>query len=126
MREQRLINFIKQYWKLLLLLAYAIAVPLYFHQSTKGIQQAFDSSRESSQKQISILEGALEDQRLYYDQLFQEYQDRMDAEELRYEEELTKIKETQASQQKQLAKRFKENPSAISDELSKRYGLNAQ
>ena len=120
-----MVSFIKQYWKLLLLLAYAIAIPLYFHQSTKGVQQTFDSSRESSQTQINILEGALEDQKLYYDQLFQEYQERMDAEEVRYDEELEKIKQTQVTQQKQLSKKFKDNPSAISDELSKRYGLNA-
>lgn len=121
----KIVNLIKQHWKLILILAYGIFVPLYFWKSTKGIQQAFDSSRESSQKQINILEGALEDQSLYYDQLFQEYQDRMDAEEARYEEEIAKIKEAQATQQKQLSKKFKENPSAISDELSKRYGLNA-
>ena len=117
---------ILKHWKILLLIAYAIAVPLYFHQSTKGMQQALDSSRESSQKQITILENALEDQRVYYDQLFTEYQEKIEAEEVRYQEELDKIKQKQASQQKELSKRFRENPSAVSDELSKRYGLNAQ
>ena len=121
-----MLNFIKQYWKIILALAYAILIPLYFHQSTKGMQQAFDNSRESSQKQIGILQNALEDQSAYYDNLFQEYQDKIEAEEVRYNEELKKIKETQQKQQKELSKRFKDNPSAISDELSKRYGLNAE
>lgn len=120
-----MLDFIKQYWKLLLFLAYAIAVPLYFHQSTKGIQQTLNSSRESSKKQITILENAFEEQRVFYDQLFIEYQERMDAEKVKYQEELDKIKQTQITQQKQLSKKFKDNPSTISDELSIRYGLNA-
>lgn len=119
-----MVNIVKQYWKLILALAYAIFIPLYFYNSTKGIQKAFDSSRESSQKQINLLEGALEEQSIYYDQLFQQYQDRMDAEEARYEQELKDIKQVQDKQQKELSKRFKKNPSAISDELKKRYNLS--
>ena len=119
-----MVDIIKQYWKLILAIAYAIFVPLYFYNSTKGIQKAFDSSRESSQKQINLLEDSLEEQSVYYDQLFQQYQDRMDAEEIRYQQEIIDIKQVQDKQQKELSKRFKNNPSAISDELKKRYNLS--
>lgn len=119
-----MLNFIKQYWKIILALAYAILIPLYFYQSTKGMQQAFDNSRESSQKQINILQNSLDEQAQYYDALLQDYQDKMDAEEVRYNEEIKKIKEVQQKQQKELAKRFKNNPTTISDELKKRYNLN--
>lgn len=121
-----MISFIKQYWKVILILAYAVAVPLYFYQSTKGMQKALDVSRESSNNQITILQDALTKQSAEYDKMFKEYQTRIDEEEKRYNEEIKQIKETQASQQRQLSKRFKENPSAISDELSKRYNLSDQ
>jgi uncharacterized membrane-anchored protein YhcB (DUF1043 family) len=49
----------------------------------------------------------------------------MDAEEARYNEEIKSIKDKQDKQQKELSKKFKNNPSAISEELTKRYGLNA-
>ena len=117
-------NFIKQYWKLLLAIAYAMFIPLYFYQSAKSIQNSLDSSRESSEKQINILQNSLDEQSLYYDMLLQEYQDRMDAEDVRYNEELNSIKQAQEQQQKELSKRFKNNPSTISDELKRRYKLN--
>jgi|APGre2960657404_1045060.scaffolds.fasta_scaffold48832_2 hypothetical protein len=117
-------NFIKQYWKLILLLAYGIAVPLYFHQSTKAMGKALDTSRESSNNQIKILQTSLEDQKKAYDKMFDEYRLKMEAEEKRYNEELEKIKTTQITQQKQLSKRFKENPSEISNTLMEKYGLN--
>jgi len=48
----------------------------------------------------------------------------MDAEEVRYNEEIKNIKQVQVEQQKELSKRFKNNPSTISQELKKRYNLN--
>ena len=89
------------------------------------MQQALDSSRTSSSAQINILQNTIDEQTEYYDKLFQEYQDRMDAEEIRYNEEIKNIKENQQKQQKDLSKKFRNNPSAISEELTKRYGLNA-
>lgn len=121
-----MINFIKQYWKFILALIYVVVVPLYFYQSTKGMQKALDASRESSNNQIAILQNALTKQSQDYDKMFKEYQAKVEEEETRYNEELKKIKETQAVQQRQLSKRFKENPSSISDELSKRYNLSDQ
>ncbi len=118
--------FIKEYWKLLLALAYAIFVPLYFYQSTRTLNKTLDNSRVSSDTQINILQNTLDEQTEYYDKLFQEYQDRMDAEEARYNEEIKSIKDKQDKQQKELSKKFKNNPSAISEELTKRYGLNAK
>ncbi len=117
-------EFINLYWKPILALLYAILVPLYFYESTKSVQAALDNSRESSQKQINILQNSLDEQAQYYDALLQDYQDKMDAEEVRYNEEIKKIKEVQQKQQKELAKRFKNNPTTISDELKKRYNLN--
>ncbi len=117
-------NFIKVNWKLILAIVYAIFVPLYFYKTTRTLQIALDSSRDSSDKQINILQNTLDEQSEYYDSLFQEYQDRMDAEENRYNQELEDIKVVQDKQQKELSKRFKNNPSAISDELKKRYNLS--
>ncbi len=117
-------NFAKENWKLILALVYAIFVPLYFYNSTKNLQIALDSSRNSSNKQINILQNALDEQSQYYDALFQEYQDRMDAEENRYNQELQSIKVIQDIQQKELSKKFKNNPSTISNELKKRYNLS--
>jgi uncharacterized protein HemX len=121
-----MLSFIKQYWKLILALAYAILVPLFFYQSTKGMQKALDTSRESSNNQITILQDALNKQSAEYDKMFKEYQAKVEEEEKRYNEELKQIRETQVVQQRQLSKRFKDNPSSISDELSKRYNLNAE
>lgn len=121
-----MLNFIKQYCKLLIALLYAIFVPLYFYQSTHILQKSLDISRDSSEKQINILQNSLEEQTQYYDKLFEEYQSSLETEQAKYDESLKVIKETQILQQKQLSKRFKESPSSISDELSKRYGLNGE
>lgn len=117
-------NFIKENWKLILAILYAIFVPLYFYKNTKALEIALDTTRNSSQKQINVLHNALDEQTEYYDNLFQEYQDRIEAEEIRYNQELEDIKTVQDKQQKELSKRFKNNPSAISDELKKRYNLS--
>lgn len=121
-----MLNFIKQYWKLLIALLYAIFVPLYFYQSTHTMQKSLDISRDSSEKQINILQNSLEEQTQYYDKLFEEYQSSLEAEQTRYNESLNQIKEAQVLQKKQLSKKFQQSPSSISDELTKRYGLNGE
>jgi protoporphyrinogen oxidase len=112
--------------KYVLLIGYGVAVPFYFYNNNKAIEQALDASKESSDKQIQILQTSMEDQRKAYDKMFDEYRAKMEAEEKRYNEEIEKIKTTQVSQQKQLSKRFKENPSEINNTLMEKYGLNAQ
>ncbi len=57
--------------------------------------------------------------------MFEEYKQRLDAEEERYNKELQTIKDNQKVQQGRMAGLFKSNPQAVNDELSKRYGLNA-
>lgn len=120
------IEFVKNYWKQILIVAYAIFVPLYFLQSTKSTQEALIASRASSSAQINILQNALDEQRVRYDQMFEEYQIKMEEEEIRFQEEIKKIKLTQEQQQKELSKKFKDNPSSIKDELSNRYNLNGK
>ena len=105
-------------------IAYAIFVPLYFHQSAKSIQNSLDISRNSSEKQINILQNSFDEQAKYYDMLLQEYQDKMDAEEVRYNQEINNIKLTHEQQYKELSKRFKNDLSTITEELKKRYRLN--
>ena len=57
--------------------------------------------------------------------MFEEYKQRLDAEEERYNKELQTIKDNQKVQQSKLSGLFRNNPQAVNDELSKRYGLNA-
>lgn len=120
-----MLDFIKQYWKLILLLAYSIAIPLYFYQSTKNMQKGLDSSRDSSQHQIDILKTSMQQQTVAYEKMFNDYREATKQEEIRYKEEIEYIKKTQVLQQKQLSKRFKENPSEIDKTLIEKYGLNA-
>lgn len=119
-----MVNFIKQYWKLLLALIYAVFVPLYFYNYNANMQKAIDFTRTSSNNQISLLQNHIDEQKEHYDSLIEEYKLQIEEEEIRYQEEISKIKETQEKQQKILAKRFKENPSDISKELYERYGLS--
>lgn len=118
-------NFVRQYWKIMLAIAYMILVPLYSYQSTAKMRQTLEISQESSDGQIKILQGAMEEQRVQYDKMFKEYQAKIEEEKKRYDDEIVELRKTQEKHQKLLSKKFKENPSAISDELSKRYGLNA-
>jgi len=55
--------------------------------------------------------------------LIEEYQIKIDLLEQKYNGEIDRIKERQVTQQKELSILFKNNPSAISEELRKRYGL---
>ena len=118
---------ILQHWKLIAGIAYSIAVPVYFYitasSANKNLQTALETSQVSNQKQISILRNSLEDQRVAYEKMFNEYQEKMNAAQKQHDEELTKIKKAQADQQWQLSQRFKADPTAVNDELEKRFGL---
>ena len=116
-------NFLKENWKAVLAIVYAIAVPLYFYSSTLKLQQALDSSRESSKKEIKVLEDTIQKQSSYYDGLFKQYQIAIEQEQVRHEEEIRKIREVQAYQQSLLAQRLKD-PTQMAKELKERYNLN--
>ena len=87
------------------------------------LQQAMDASQTSNRQQIELLQNALEDQRLAYDKMFKEYQEKLNAAQKEHETEMAKIKKTQADQQWQLSQKFKTDPAAINEELEKRFGL---
>jgi len=116
-------NFLKENWKAVLALVYAIAVPLYFYSSTLKLQQSLDSSRESSKKEIKVLEDTVQKQSSYYDGLLKQYQAAIQQEQVRHEEEIRKIREIQIYQQSLLAQRLKD-PTQMAKELKERYNLN--
>ncbi len=120
-------TFLIQYWKLIAGAAYIIAVPVYFYvtasSANKNLETALEISQASNQKQISILRESLEDQRVAYEKMFNEYQEKMNAAQKEHETELAKIKKAQADQQWQLSQKFKADPTAVNEELEKRFGL---
>lgn len=122
---KQILNFIKSYWKIILALLYAIAVPLWFYQSNRALVQALEISDNSSKQQIQVLKNNIDTQKAAYDKLFEEYKQKLEYEEQRYNKELADIKTKQEQQQGKLSGLFRRNPTSINDELSKRYGLNA-
>ena len=120
-------TFLIQYWKLIAGAAYIIAVAVYFYvtasNANKNLETALETSQASNQKQISILRESLEDQRVAYEKMFNEYQEKMNAAQKQHELEIDKIKKAQADQQWQLSQKFKADPAAVNEELEKRFGL---
>lgn len=120
-------TLILQHWKLIAGIAYSIAVPVYFYitasSANKNLQTALETSQVSNQKQIAILQNSLEDQRAAYEKMFNEYQEKMNAAQKQHDDELVKIKKAQADQQWQLSQKFKADPTAVNEELEKRFGL---
>ena len=116
-------NFLKQNWKAVLAIVYAIVVPLYFLNYTSNLRKALDSSRDSSKEQIKILQDTIDKQKTYYDGLFIQYQVDLNNEHTRHDEEIKKIKETQQYQQMLLSQRL-QDPTQLANELRGRYGLN--
>jgi hypothetical protein len=120
-----ILQILKNNWKIILALIYAIAVPLYFYNSNRETAKALDIAQKSSDQQIQVMKTAMDSQKIAYDKMFEEYKQRLDAEEERYNKELQAIKDGQKAQQYKLSGLFKNSPQAVDDELSKRYGLNA-
>lgn len=120
-------TLILQHWKLIAGIAYSIAVPVYFYitasSANKNLQTALETSQVSNQKQIAILQISLEDQRVAYEKMFNDYQEKMNAAQKQHDDELVKIKKAQADQQWQLSQKFKADPTAVNEELEKRFGL---
>jgi hypothetical protein len=114
---------LKDNWKLVISLGYAVIVPLYFNQTSKSAVKAMEASQESSKKQIYILKNEIEEQRRVYNQMFDDYKKKLDEAQAKYDEELESIKKNQKKQQKKMAETFKNDESAIDEELQKRYGL---
>ena len=102
-------------------------LPVYFYvtasSANKNLETALETSQASNQKQISILRESLEDQRVAYEKMFNEYQEKMNAAQKQHEIEIDKIKKAQADQQWQLSQKFKADPAAVNEELEKRFGL---
>ena len=121
----KIFQTLKNNWKVVLALIYAVAVPLYFYNSNRETAKALDIAQKSSDQQIQVMKTAMDSQKVAYDKMFEEYKQRLDAEEERYNKELQAIKDGQKAQQYKLSGLFKNSPQAVDDELSKRYGLNA-
>jgi Tfp pilus assembly major pilin PilA len=114
---------LKDNWKLVISIAYAVIVPLYFNQTSKSAVKAMEASQESSNTQITLLKKQLDEQREQYNKMFEEYKTKMAEAQAKYDEELEKIKKDQKKQQKRLTDTFKNDESAIDEELQKRFGL---
>ena len=118
-----MVDIIKQYWKAVLAIVYAIAVPLYFYSYNKGLRNSFDSQRQSSEQQIKALNQTIEKQQKYYDNMFEQYKSQLEAEETRHQDQIQKIQQVQAYQQSLLIQKF-QDPTQVTQELKNRYGLN--
>ena len=116
-------NFLKENWKAVLAIVYAIAVPLYFLNYTSNLRKALDSSRDSSKEQIKILKDTVDKQKIYYDGLFVQYEIELNNERTRHDEEVKKIRETQQYQQILLSQRL-QDATEMAKELKERYGPN--
>jgi hypothetical protein len=117
-------DLIKQYWKAVLAIVYAIAVPLYFYLSTRITEQALETSINSSKKQIEVLQSTIDEQSAYYTVMFEQYAALIEQEESRHNEQIQNIQQIKQYQQSLLSQKFNQDPTAITEELKKRYNLN--
>lgn len=117
-------SFLKENWKAVLAIVYAIAVPLYFYMSTKTTEQALEASRNSSKEQIEILQSTIDEQNAYYNVVFEQYAAMLEEEESRHNQQIQRIEQIQQYQQSLLSQKFNQDPTTITEELKKRYGLN--
>jgi hypothetical protein len=120
---EEVFSLLKENWKAVLAIVYAIVVPLYFLNYTSNLRKALDSSRDSSKEQIKILKDTVDKQKIYYDGLFVQYEIELNNEHTRHDEEVRKIRETQQYQQMLLSQRL-QDATEMAKELKERYGLN--
>lgn len=114
---------VKQYWKLILALLYAIAIPLYFHQSNKGAALSLDLATNSANIQIEELQDSMIEQKQFYDDLIINYQEEFDRIEEKYQIQQKELQEVKRKQKSAFVRRWKNNPSSINEELQKRFSI---
>ena len=114
---------VKQYWKLILALLYAIAIPLYFHQSNKGAALSLDLATNSANIQIEELQDSMIEQKQFYDDLIINYQEEFDRIEEKYQIQQKELQEVKRKQKSAFVRRWKKNPSSINEELQKRFSI---
>jgi hypothetical protein len=117
-------NFIKENWKLIAAIIYAVAIPLYFYQSTKAVSNALELSINSSKEEVLILNDTLQNQQAYYEVLIEQLTMSLEVEQLKHDDELRAIRETQVYQQSLLTESFRNDPTQITIILKDRYKLN--
>ena len=116
-------SFIQKYWKMLIAIAYAIAVPLYFMTSTRAVSQALDQATISSNTQIETLQKTNQKQKEYYDKLLEDYQNKFDEINAKYYTQQLQIDEMAKKQKNDLVKKWNNDPTSINPEIEKRFPI---
>lgn len=116
-------SFIKTYWKYILAIGYAVAIPLYFYSSFQSSSLALTEANVSSNIQFQALIKANQEQKQYYDKLFEDYQVKFDEINTKYYNQQLIIDQIAKKQKNELIKKWNTDPNSINPEIEKRFPI---
>ena len=121
--KKAVLQFCLKHWKEILLVLLSAGIFFKMQSDMNELQKAYETARESYEKQISGLQENHEEEIMKREAAMQTYRDNLEELQRKYQEDLQRLRQQANQRQEDLTDTHTERPAEIISEIENQFGF---